>query len=165
MSSKLKYLYLIVIVLCMGVSFTSCTESTTDDPQIDVPVVELEHEKLIGAWSATLMEFLYENGYKESITEEEIISDKLGVWSLVEVTKEEIKPVGSEELYGYQITGKSINVKGEDFSVDVTVVSVNDKILVVSYIHPNGCNWQITYIKTTLNDDKEDEICRKQLMM
>ena len=157
MSSKLKYLYLIVIVLCMGVSFTSCTESTTDEPQIDVPVVELEHEKLIGAWSATLMEFLYENGYKESITEEELISDKLGVWSLVEVTKEEIKPVGSEELYGYQITGKSINVKGEDFSVDVTVVSVNDKILVVSYIHPNGCNWQITYIKTTLNDDKEDD--------
>ena len=108
----------------MGVSFTSCTESTTDEPQIDVPVVELEHEKLIGAWSATLMEFLYENGYKESITEEEIISDKLGVWSLVEVTKEEIKPVNGEEQYSYMLDGKCVIVKGEDLYVDVTVVSV-----------------------------------------
>ena len=172
MLTRLKYLCFIVLMLGVGAGVVSCTDSpvddsienpsnkpsddSSDDTNDDVLVEEINQEKLLGVWDATLIEFLYENGYEESIAEEEPIAEKLGVWSLVEVTKEEIKPVGSEELYGYQITGKSINVKGEDFSVDVTVVSVNDKILVVSYIHPNGCNWQITYIKTTLNDDKED---------
>lgn len=151
---NLRFNQIVAIAMLLSVSFSlvSCSEGLTDEPSNDV-VKNIDVEKLLGEWKATIIDVTKSNGLSYPIGDDKEVAAELGDWYSVEVDKESIKQLTMGNRYKYEVRGDVVTIYYGGALLSVKVLNVQEEYIDILYTHDNGDKWYISYGRSSSGGD------------